>query len=251
MISQPTACNSVLLFQSDRHKFVAQTISCLVSSRPAFPWHFFIQCNLIDLFFIRNIVSEMQEQQYGQKICENQDKWPYSMRRVQQVNWASSCSFDESIGTGILFWLSSGYYLPGRKCYKKGSCGKCKTCPKSIFSISRGTSFTPLCLFVVFLEEAIQRFLLANGKFTGLDTRVVYTKKWINVVHRLRADVSQLLDLGRCILDLQKKGEKKVNLLFYQNSVEKNGIYIPHRLSAAGQVVQHVIWPRSNLWDDG
>jgi len=61
LIFQPTACNSVLLFQSDRHKFVAKPYLALFLLDPLSLGTFFIQCNLINLFLAQNIVSEMQK----------------------------------------------------------------------------------------------------------------------------------------------------------------------------------------------
>ena len=53
------------------------------------------------------------------------------------------------------------------------------------------------------LQEAVKSFLLTNGKLTGLDTGVIDTKERVNIVHRLSTDVSELLNLGSSILDLE------------------------------------------------
>lgn len=53
------------------------------------------------------------------------------------------------------------------------------------------------------LKKTIQRLLLTNSKFSRLDTRMVYPKKGVNVVHRLCTDISKLFNLGGGILDLE------------------------------------------------
>ena len=53
------------------------------------------------------------------------------------------------------------------------------------------------------LQEAVKSFLLTNGKLTGLDTGVIDTKERVNIVHRLSTDVSEFLDLGSGVLDLE------------------------------------------------
>lgn len=55
----------------------------------------------------------------------------------------------------------------------------------------------------VLLKKTIQRLLLANSKFSRLNTRMVYPKKGVNVVHRLCTNISKLFDLGGGILDLK------------------------------------------------
>lgn len=57
-------------------------------------------------------------------------------------------------------------------------------------------------LIMVLLEQAIQRLLLPNRELAGLDARVVDAQERVDVVHRLRAHVGELLDLGRGVFDL-------------------------------------------------
>ena len=52
------------------------------------------------------------------------------------------------------------------------------------------------------LEQPVQSLLLTDGELAGLDARVVHTKERVHVVHRLRADIRKLLDLGGDVLDL-------------------------------------------------
>ena len=54
------------------------------------------------------------------------------------------------------------------------------------------------------LEQAVESLLLASDKFAGLDARVIDTEERVDVVHRLGADVRELLDLGGDVLDLDE-----------------------------------------------
>jgi len=56
----------------------------------------------------------------------------------------------------------------------------------------------------MFLEETIKRLLLSNCQFARLDTGVVYPEERINVVHGLCSDISELLDLGGGVFDLEE-----------------------------------------------
>ena len=60
----------------------------------------------------------------------------------------------------------------------------------------------PMRLFAVSAQQSVQRLLLSDRKLSRLDSRVVNPQQRVNVVHGLRANVGQLLDLGRSILDL-------------------------------------------------
>lgn len=64
------------------------------------------------------------------------------------------------------------------------------------------------------LQKRIECLLLANGKLARLNTGVVYTEEGVHVVHRLCADISELLDLRGGILDLQySQGNQQVGRL--------------------------------------
>ena len=54
----------------------------------------------------------------------------------------------------------------------------------------------------VLAEEAVERLLLADRELAGLDARVVHAQQRVDVIHRLRAHVRELLDLRRRVLDL-------------------------------------------------
>jgi hypothetical protein len=56
----------------------------------------------------------------------------------------------------------------------------------------------------VFLEETIKRLLLSNGEFARLDTGVIHPEEGVNVVHGLCSNISEFLDLGGGVLDLEK-----------------------------------------------
>ena len=56
----------------------------------------------------------------------------------------------------------------------------------------------------VLAQETIERLMLSNGELAGLDARVVDTEQRVDVVHGLRTDVRELLDLGGGVLDLRK-----------------------------------------------
>ena len=64
----------------------------------------------------------------------------------------------------------------------------------------------------VLAQQAVERLALARGELAGLDARVVDTQERVDVVHRLRADVRELLDLGGDVLDLLV-GELEAELL--------------------------------------
>ena len=59
-----------------------------------------------------------------------------------------------------------------------------------------------LARLTVLAEEAVKCLLLADRELSGLNARVVHTQQRVDVIHRLRADVRELLDLRGCILDL-------------------------------------------------
>ena len=52
------------------------------------------------------------------------------------------------------------------------------------------------------LEQPVKSLLLAHGELAGLDARVVHTEERVDVVHRLRTYVRELLDLGCDVLNL-------------------------------------------------
>ena len=54
----------------------------------------------------------------------------------------------------------------------------------------------------MFAEQSVQGFLLSDLESARLYARMVYTQQRVDVVHGLGADVGELLDLGRSILDL-------------------------------------------------
>ena len=56
----------------------------------------------------------------------------------------------------------------------------------------------------VLAEQPVEGLLLADRELARLDARVVHTQERVDVVHRLRADVRELLDLGGDVLDLWK-----------------------------------------------
>jgi hypothetical protein len=74
-----------------------------------------------------------------------------------------------------------------------------------------GSCFLPL-LRAVLREQAVERLLLPDSELTRLNARVVDAQEGVNVVHRLRAHVRELLDLGRRVLDLFV-GQLEVKLL--------------------------------------
>ena len=55
---------------------------------------------------------------------------------------------------------------------------------------------------LVLAEQPVESFLLADSKLSRLNSRVVDTEEGVNVVHGLRTDVRELLDLSCGILDL-------------------------------------------------
>ena len=57
-------------------------------------------------------------------------------------------------------------------------------------------------LFAVLFEQPVEGLLLADGELAGLDARVVHAQQRVDVIHRLRAHVRELLDLRRRVLDL-------------------------------------------------
>lgn len=59
-----------------------------------------------------------------------------------------------------------------------------------------------LCLLAMLAQEAVQRLLLANRELARLDAGMVHPEQRVDVVHGLRADVCELLDLGSSVLDL-------------------------------------------------
>jgi len=59
-------------------------------------------------------------------------------------------------------------------------------------------------LVAMLFEETVKRLLLSDGKFAGLDARVIHPEEGVNVVHGLCPDVSEFLDLGGGILDLDE-----------------------------------------------
>ena len=68
-----------------------------------------------------------------------------------------------------------------------------------------------MVLLAVLLEQPIERLLLAHGELARLDARVVHTQERVDVVHRLRAHVRELLDLRGCILDLDYGDKSRVS----------------------------------------
>ena len=64
----------------------------------------------------------------------------------------------------------------------------------------------------VLTQQAVESLLLANGQLAGLNAGVVDTEQRIDVVHRLRADIRELLDLRGDVLDLVV-GEREAELL--------------------------------------
>ena len=52
-------------------------------------------------------------------------------------------------------------------------------------------------------QQTVKGFPVADLQLSGGDTGVVDTEQRIDVVHGLRADVRELLDLGSCVLDLR------------------------------------------------
>ena len=60
-------------------------------------------------------------------------------------------------------------------------------------------------LFAVLFEQPVEGLLLADGELARLDARMVHTKKCVDVVHRLRAYVCELLDLSGDVLDLHTR----------------------------------------------
>ena len=52
------------------------------------------------------------------------------------------------------------------------------------------------------LEELVEDFPRADDELASLDAGVVYAQHCVNILHRLRADVCELLDLGGRVLDL-------------------------------------------------
>ena len=67
-------------------------------------------------------------------------------------------------------------------------------------------------LLAVLLEQPVERLLLAHGELARLDARVVHAQERVDVVHRLRAHVRELLDLRGDVLDLLV-GELQAELL--------------------------------------
>lgn len=55
---------------------------------------------------------------------------------------------------------------------------------------------------VVLGEELVEDLARANGELAGLDGRMVHAQHGVDILHRLRAHVRELLDLGRRVLDL-------------------------------------------------
>lgn len=102
-----------------------------------------------------------------------------------------------------------------------------------IFSLSGRAGLAAQCLVTVPLEKAIQSFLLADGEFARLDTRVIDTEERIDVVHGLCPHICELLDLGSSILDLWR-GKIKFPHTFWP--ADKNDV--PHRLSVANRAAQ-------------
>lgn len=51
-------------------------------------------------------------------------------------------------------------------------------------------------------QQSIKGLLLTHSKFARLDTGVVHAQKGVHVVHRLRTDICEFLDLGSSILNL-------------------------------------------------
>lgn len=57
----------------------------------------------------------------------------------------------------------------------------------------------------VLLEQGIEGLLLSNRKLSRLDSGVIDTQKRVHIVHRLGADIRELLDLVGSVLDLDKQ----------------------------------------------
>lgn len=51
-------------------------------------------------------------------------------------------------------------------------------------------------------KETVERFLLTDRELAGLYARMVHTQERVDVIHRLRAHVRELLDLRCRVLDL-------------------------------------------------
>ncbi len=66
-----------------------------------------------------------------------------------------------------------------------------------------GCFLAALCLLAVLPQQTIKGFLLAYGQFARLDARVVDTEERVDIVHGLSANVSEFLDLGCRVLDLE------------------------------------------------
>lgn len=52
------------------------------------------------------------------------------------------------------------------------------------------------------LEETLKRMAITHFEFTTDDSRVIHSEDSVDVLHTLRSDVGQLLDLGCSVLDL-------------------------------------------------
>jgi hypothetical protein len=71
-----------------------------------------------------------------------------------------------------------------------------------ISPLNRGTGSAALSLCLVPPEETVESLLLTASKLAALNARMVDTKEGIDVVHGLRSDVGELLDLSGDVLDL-------------------------------------------------
>lgn len=86
------------------------------------------------------------------------------------------------------------------------------------------------------LEEAVESFLLADGELARLDSRVINTEERVDVIHRLCADVGELLDLGCGIFDLYASKDKAGDGLNGKKKQEVNGLRNGKR-EKAGRVI--------------
>lgn len=78
----------------------------------------------------------------------------------------------------------------------------CHATVKLIAALDGRAGGTTLGLSLVPPEETVEGLLLADLELTTLDTGVIDTEEGVDVVHGLRADVRELLDLGGDVLDL-------------------------------------------------
>ena len=80
-----------------------------------------------------------------------------------------------------------------------------ETCYESLGSLCRGTGRSSMGLIAVSLEQTIECFLLSNCELTRLNAGMIDTKQGVDVVHWLRSDISEFLDLRSGVLDLNDR----------------------------------------------